>query len=94
MLCPHKTVSAGGDMSGLTRLIHEIHRRSLWQVLLVYLGASYAMAAPVVVDPPLRAHQATGPTRSPSTYKGDTGRPLAVRLPPKIASVTPLVACS
>ncbi len=23
----------GSNMSGLTRLIHEIHRRSLWQVL-------------------------------------------------------------
>ena len=30
-------------MSGLKRLIHEIHRRSLWQVLLIYLGASYAI---------------------------------------------------
>jgi hypothetical protein len=25
------------------RLIAEVHRRSLWQVLLVYLGASYAI---------------------------------------------------
>ncbi len=30
-------------MPGLKRLIHEIHRRSLWQVLLIYLGASYAI---------------------------------------------------
>ncbi len=25
-------------MSGLKRLIHEIHRRSLWQVLAIYAG--------------------------------------------------------
>ncbi len=25
-------------MSGLKRLMHEIHRRSLWQVLVIYLG--------------------------------------------------------
>ncbi len=36
-------------MSGLKRLIHEIHRRSLWQVLLIYLGGAlsayfYALA--------------------------------------------------
>ena len=30
-------------MSGLKRLIHEIHRRSLWQVLGIYLGASFAV---------------------------------------------------
>jgi tetratricopeptide (TPR) repeat protein len=29
-------------MSGLKRLIHEIHRRSLWQVLLIYIGAAWA----------------------------------------------------
>ncbi len=28
-------------MSGLKRLIHEIHRRSLWQVLGIYLLASW-----------------------------------------------------
>jgi eukaryotic-like serine/threonine-protein kinase len=28
-------------MSGLKRLVHEIHRRSLWQVLAVYLAASW-----------------------------------------------------
>ncbi|NIM48354.1 MAG: hypothetical protein GTO22_03700, partial [Gemmatimonadales bacterium] len=27
-------------MSRLKRLIHEIHRRSLWQVLLIYCGAA------------------------------------------------------
>ena len=38
-------------MSGLTRLIREIHRRSLWQVLLVYVGASWVVleAADVMV---------------------------------------------
>ena len=30
-------------MPPLKRLVLEIHRRSLWQVLLVYLGASYAI---------------------------------------------------
>ncbi len=30
-------------MSGLKRLIGEIHRRSLWQVLLVYMGVGYAI---------------------------------------------------
>jgi tetratricopeptide (TPR) repeat protein len=30
-------------MSRLKRLLQEIHQRSLWQVLLVYLGASYAI---------------------------------------------------
>jgi len=30
-------------MSGLKRLIQEIHRRSLWQVILIYLGASWAV---------------------------------------------------
>jgi serine/threonine-protein kinase len=29
-------------MSRLKRLIHEIHRRSLWQVLLIYIGAAWA----------------------------------------------------
>ena len=28
-------------MSGLTNLIHEVHRRSLWQVLAIYLGAAW-----------------------------------------------------
>ncbi len=28
-------------MSGLKRLIHEIHRRSLWQVVGIYLVASW-----------------------------------------------------
>ena len=28
-------------MSRLKQLIHEIHRRSLWQVLGIYLGASW-----------------------------------------------------
>lgn len=35
-------------MSRLKELIHEVHRRSLWQVLLVYVGASWAVLA--VVD--------------------------------------------
>ena len=30
-------------MSHLKRLIHEIHRRSLCQVLLVYIGVGYAI---------------------------------------------------
>ncbi|KPK62462.1 MAG: hypothetical protein AMS21_07555, partial [Gemmatimonas sp. SG8_38_2] len=30
-------------MSRLKRLIHEIHRRSLWQVLAIYLGACWAV---------------------------------------------------
>ncbi|NIN71724.1 MAG: hypothetical protein GTO46_07285 [Gemmatimonadetes bacterium] len=30
-------------MSRFKKLIHEVHRRSIWQVLLVYLGASYAI---------------------------------------------------
>ncbi len=30
-------------MSRATKLIHEVHRRSIWQVLLVYLGSSYAI---------------------------------------------------
>ncbi len=30
-------------MSRLRQLISEVHRRSLWQVLLVYLGAAYAI---------------------------------------------------
>ena len=30
-------------MSGLKRLIHEIHRRSLWQVLGIYLLASWVV---------------------------------------------------
>lgn len=29
-------------MSRLKRLISEIHRRSLWQVLLIYIGADWA----------------------------------------------------
>jgi hypothetical protein len=29
-------------MSRLKRLIQEIHHRSLWQVLLIYIGGSYA----------------------------------------------------
>ncbi len=39
-------------MSGLKRLIHEIHRRSLWQVLLIYVGASWVVleAADVLVE--------------------------------------------
>jgi len=28
-------------MSYLKKLIHKIHRRSLWQVLVIYLGASW-----------------------------------------------------
>jgi hypothetical protein len=28
-------------MSRLKRLIHEIHRRSLWQVLGIYLGGAW-----------------------------------------------------
>ena len=31
------------DMSGLKRLIREIHRRSLWQVLGIYLVASWVV---------------------------------------------------
>ena len=34
---------AGKLMSSLRQLIHEIHRRSLWQVLMIYLGASWAV---------------------------------------------------
>ncbi len=30
-------------MSRLKQFIHEIHRRSLWQVLMIYLGASWAV---------------------------------------------------
>ena len=30
-------------MSRLIQFIHEIHRRSLWQVLMIYLGASWAV---------------------------------------------------
>jgi TolB-like protein/Tfp pilus assembly protein PilF len=30
-------------MSSLKRLIHEIHRRSLWQVLLIYIGAGWVV---------------------------------------------------
>ncbi len=30
-------------MSGLKRLIHEIHRRSLWQVLGIYIAVSWAV---------------------------------------------------
>ncbi len=39
-------------MSGFKRLIHEIHRRSLWQVLLIYVGASWVVleAADVMVS--------------------------------------------
>ncbi len=38
-------------MSPLKQLIQEIHRRSLWQVLLVYVGASWVVleAADVMV---------------------------------------------
>ncbi len=36
-------------MSGLKRLIAEVHRRSLWQVLLVYLGGSWAVLEAVSV---------------------------------------------
>ncbi len=28
-------------MSGLKQLIQEVHRRSLWQVLLIYIGAGW-----------------------------------------------------
>ncbi len=28
-------------MTRLRQLIHEIHRRSLWQVLLIYMGGSW-----------------------------------------------------
>lgn len=31
------------DISGAQRLIREIHRRSLWQVLLIYVGGSWAV---------------------------------------------------
>ncbi len=39
-------------MSGLKQLISEVHRRSLWQVLLVYVGASWVVleAADVMVS--------------------------------------------
>lgn len=30
-----------GSMSGIKRLIHEIHRRSLWQVLAIYLAGAW-----------------------------------------------------
>ncbi len=38
-------------MAGLKQLIHEIHRRSLWQVLAIYVAASWAVieAADVIV---------------------------------------------
>ncbi len=35
-------------MSGLKKLIHEIHRRSLWQVLGIYLGASWLVFEVIV----------------------------------------------
>jgi hypothetical protein len=35
-------------MSRLKRLIHEIHRRSLWQVLGIYLGGAWVAVAMVV----------------------------------------------
>ncbi len=31
-------------MSRLRQLISEVHRRSLWQVLLIYAGASWSSA--------------------------------------------------
>ena len=39
-------------MSRLRQLIHEIHRRSVWQVLMIYLGASWAVmeATDQIVD--------------------------------------------
>ncbi len=39
-------------MSSLKQLIQEVHRRSLWQVLLVYVGASWVVleAADVMVS--------------------------------------------
>ncbi len=39
-------------MSGLKRLIQEVHRRSLWQVLLIYIAASWVVleAADVLVE--------------------------------------------
>ena len=39
-------------MSRLKQLIQEIHRRTLWQVLLVYVGASWVVleAADVMVS--------------------------------------------
>ena len=30
-------------MAGLKQLIQEVHRRSLWQVLLIYIGAAYTI---------------------------------------------------
>ncbi len=35
--------STGAWMERLRQLIHEIHRRSLWQVLGIYVMASYAV---------------------------------------------------
>ena len=35
-------------MSGFKRLIQEIHRRSLWQVLLIYIGG--ALVASYIAD--------------------------------------------
>jgi hypothetical protein len=35
-------------MSRLKRLIQEIHRRSLWQVLGIYLGGAWVAGAMVV----------------------------------------------
>ncbi len=39
-------------MSRLKQLIQEVHRRSLWQVLLIYIAASWAVleAADVMVS--------------------------------------------
>jgi hypothetical protein len=36
-------------MSRLKRLIREAHQRSLWQAVLVYLGASYAVLEAVTL---------------------------------------------
>ncbi len=49
MAARSETVTAHGDgtMSGFKKLINEVHRRSLWQVLGIYLGACW-MALQVV----------------------------------------------
>jgi tetratricopeptide (TPR) repeat protein len=42
-LAPRAHTSPGGNVSRLKQLVLEIHRRSLWQVLAVYVGASWAV---------------------------------------------------
>lgn len=37
-------------MLRIKRLIHEVHHRSIWQILIVYLGASCPMLLPYVEE--------------------------------------------